>query len=305
MKKFLLKTLLLLLPIAVLAAFMEYFLQQIPNDYIYKKSYLEKHSKKLQILIFGNSHAYFGINPAYLPQKAFNASHISQTLNFDFEIFSKYQKDLSNLKVIVLPISYFSLWEKLEYEEPFRVKNYVLYYGLRAKSIFDYSELLNDKLAQNIKRLINYYAKHKNNITSDNLGWGTNYSFAQAENWSETGKAAALKHTHAIHSKKAKKIFAENMEILNSFAEFCNKNNVKLILITMPAHNSYRENLNTEQLSKMKESLNNFAAKHSGVQYMNWLEDSNFTAENFYDADHFNETGAEKFSLELARYLLY
>ena len=252
MRKFIIKTLLLLLPIAISALSAEYLLQQIPNDYVYKKNYLDKHSTRIQTLILGSSHAYFGINPVYFSQNTFNASHISQSLDFDLAILNKYQKNLDDLDAIVLPISYFTLFSKLgDGAEAWRVKNYTIYYGLNAKSLSDCSEVLSNKLKQNISRLYFYYIKNKNDITCTEFGWGTTYRSELAKDLQETGKTAAKRHTRDdIFSEKDGKIYTENLNILKSFSELCNQRNVKLIFLTTPTYHTYRKNLNTEQIGR-------------------------------------------------------
>ncbi|MCL1934384.1 MAG: DUF1574 family protein [Candidatus Azobacteroides sp.] len=305
MKRFILKTCLLLLPIVVLAGSMEYLLRQIPNDYTYKKGYLDKHAEEIELLILGSSDAYYGINPVYFSQNTFNACHVSQTLDLDLKVFNKYQDRLNDLKFIIIPISYPTLWVKLESGvESWRIKNYALYYGIKTKSPEDNSELLNGKLGINIERLYKYYVKKKNDIFSSELGWGTNFSSGNAADLEKTGKATASYHTiKTIYSKENAKIFTENIEILNSFAELCNRKDVKLILITPPAYRSYRENLNAEQWNKTIETMDDFAAKHNNCYYINWLENPDFTAADFYDANHLNEIGAKKLSEKLACYI--
>jgi len=302
MRKFILKTLILSLPLLILSIPTEYLLQQIPNDYTYKKNYLDEYSSKIKILIFGASHEYYGINPIYFPIYTFNACHVSQTLDFDLAILNKYRNKLDSMKVVVVSIDYSTLFSKLEYStEAWRVKNYTLYYGIKSKSVSNYFELLNNTLDKNIYRLVNYYIKQNNDITCTELGWGTSYNSKNAKNLQETGKTAAIRHTvDYMFSKKNIKIFEENLKILNSFSEFCNQQNVKLFLITTPTYYTYRENLNAEQLKKMAETINDFINRHPNSYYFNWSEDSDFVAKDFYDADHLNEIGAEKLSKKLA-----
>jgi hypothetical protein len=109
MKKFIIYTLWFILPFVIIAIPMEYMLRQIPNDYKYKKNYLDKHSNEIQTLILGTSHAFYGIDPIYFSTNTFNASNVSQSLRFDFEILKKYQNEFANLETIVLAISYHSL----------------------------------------------------------------------------------------------------------------------------------------------------------------------------------------------------
>ncbi len=71
------------------------------------------HSKSVEILCLGSSHAYFGINPDFISPPCFNAAHPSQSLKYDFEIVKKYQDKWESLKVIVIPVDYFSLFSEL------------------------------------------------------------------------------------------------------------------------------------------------------------------------------------------------
>ena len=305
MKSFIIKTFLFSLPIVILLIPMEFLLRNIPNDYEYKKNYFDTHSDDIQILFFGSSHTYYGINPDYFFQKSFNAAHVSQSLDFDFEILNMYNDKWDNLKVIVLTISYFSLYEKLENViDAWRIKNYTLYYGINANSLSDNSELLSIQFKHNLSRLFNYYINNINEKTCSELGWGVQSRFENAKDLQETGKKAAKIHTYNdIYSDKNRNVLMENLEILNSFSEFCNQQNIKLIFITMPAYFTYRENLCAEQLNNTFDIINDFVKKHSNCFYINYLDDVDFVAEDFYDADHLNENGAKKLSLKLAHYI--
>ena len=102
MKKFILKTLALIIPILIPAIFLEIMLRQIPNDYSYKNDYLNQHSEEIEILILGASDTYLGVNPDFFPQNTFNVCQVSQSLDLDYEIFSKYQNNFNELKTIIL-----------------------------------------------------------------------------------------------------------------------------------------------------------------------------------------------------------
>src|SRR5665647_305746 len=125
------KIVLFLLPLIVVGGIMEILLRQIPNFYQFKKGYLESNSDSLEILFLGNSHSYFGLNPDYINGISFNAAHVSQTLEYDLAILQKYDSKWSELKYIILPISYFSLYDKMsESGESWRSKDYCIYYDI-------------------------------------------------------------------------------------------------------------------------------------------------------------------------------
>lgn len=237
-------------------------------------------------------------------ENTFNSANVSQSLKYDFEILMKYSNHFKNLKNIVLPISYFLLWQDLATgSESWRIKNYVLYYEIKSCKLTDYSEFLSNGLKRSLIRIRNYYIKEKGKrIPCSDLGWGTAYNSSKAGDLMETGKAAAKRHTtDAVFSEKSQKEYTKNLIILNSIYDFCNQHNVKLILITTPTYYTYRENLDKVQLNKMVETIDNFVDKHENAICLNYFEDTDFIAQDFFDADHLNEIGAEKFSRKLAQ----
>lgn len=298
MKKFIIKTILFLLPIFAISLSMEILLRKIPNDYLYKKEYLDKYSNEIETLILGSSHSFYGLNPDFFSSSTFNAAHISQSLNYDYEIFKKYQDNLHNLKTLILPISYFTLYGKLENgSESWRVKNYVIYYGMNvANSFVDYAEVLSNQPKVNRKKLYGYYIKsnHDQYISCSELGWGTPI---QSKDLVETGKAAAERHTKAdITSDFNNNIFNNNQQILNTIIKWCKKQNIKVMLLTLPAYTTYRQNINLEQYGITIKTANKIASQYDNCIYVNLFDDTNFVAKDFRDADHLSEIGAEKLS---------
>lgn len=284
---------------------MEYILVSIPNDYSYKKTYLDKHSSEIEVLVLGSSHSFFGIDPIYFKKNTFNASHISQSLDFDNAILCKYKDRLNKLETIILPISYFSLWSKLENgSESWRVKNYQIYYHLNSKSLKSKLELFNGKNTSSLKRVYEYYKSKTNDITVNQFGWGTTYSSVNNNDLIETGLTASKRHTKKeIDSGTNKKIFDSNINYISQIIDFCYKNGVNLIFITIPTHQAYFTQLDKHQLSTMINTVKSLTQKNSHINYLNWLNHPDFQDVDFYDADHLNEIGAEKLSVILSDYV--
>jgi hypothetical protein len=277
---------------------MEILLRNIPNDYAFKKEYLDKNAPNIETLILGNSHALYGLNPKYFNTQTFNASHVSQSLDYDFEILKKYQSSLHQLKTIVLPISYFTLFWKIESNsESWLDKNYTIYYEMDTfHSYTSYSEVLSHEVSLNLKRLGSYYIKGNSAVFCTNLGWGTNYNSNNSQDLAETGKTEAIRHSRDINDIHYKNILRDNVNTLNSLIAFCKNRDVKILLLTPPAFQSYRQNLNKTQLKMTLEIAKNIDLVNNNCTYLNLLNDSSFVATDFYDADHLSEIGAEKLS---------
>jgi hypothetical protein len=294
MKKFTIETVKFLLPLIMGGILMELLLRQIPNDYKYKKQYLDNNSDKIEILFLGNSHSFYGLDPIYCTKTCFNASHISQSLDLDLEILKKYEQYWSALRIIVLPISYFSFIESLETSsESWRIKNYIIYYGIRnSKTLKDHSEVLSNNLSINLKRIISYYIKGITAMSCSTLGWGVSYNSTNTKDLVETGKEAAARHTIIDY-----KYFDQNVSALKSVIEFGQRHKIKIVLFTPPAYESYVTNLNKEQLNKTIQTAEIISNQFDNCIYFNLLEDKSFSESDFYDADHLNYTGAKKLTL--------
>lgn len=295
MKKFIKNVMIFILPILVLATGIEVSVRNIPNDYAYKKNYLDQHSGEIEVLFLGSSHAYRGINPNFLDANSFNASYVSQTLDIDYEILNKYKNHFDSLQYLVIPISYFSLFTQLEStEEAWRIKNYTIYYGLKISSRYsDYFELSSNKLETTLERLKQFYIDGKTNISSSKLGWGDLNSKSQ-QNLEKTGREAAERHTEEID------IFLdENLNILRSIIDLAEERKIVVIFYTPPAYQTYVELLDSNQLNRTYETMYELDRKYDNVIYVNFLTDNIFTEKDFYNADHLNNIGAEKLTKKI------
>ena len=301
MNLFIKKSLFFSAPVLILIGIMEISLRNIPNDYSFKKNYLDQHSNQIETLFLGSSHAFYAVNPEFITSKSFNAAHIAQSLDYDLEILKKYSTVTDKLEFIVVPIDYFSLFNRLETGvEKWRIKNYNIYYGLnKSKNLVENSEILNGKWNENIKRLDKFFRKNKSDISCNKVGWGTNNNSKNSKDLVETGKSAAERH-----HKKSISFFEENLAVVNEIISFAKNKNAKLIFYTSPAYKTYTSQLNQEQLKTTIATIQSIQKANSNISYFNFLNDSSFTAQNFCDADHLNEKGAEKFSKKMDSILI-
>jgi hypothetical protein len=310
MKKFIKKSFFFVLPLILMLICMEILLRDIPNEYNFKKNYLDKKSPNIEILCLGSSHSYFGIDPAYFDKNSFNGSHVSQSLDYDLKILKKYQGRLDSLKYILIPISYFTLYSKLERGiEAWRVKNYSLYYNIRTcNSIKEHSEVLSNNTKINIGRIYSYYVKKQQiQIQISELGWGMTFSSKNQQDLVKTGNITAKRHTGMDDS-----LLNENIENMKSIIKLAKQNKSIVIFFTPPAYYTYRENLNPNQLEKTVNTVNKIVKDYDNTLYINYMHDKRFLKSDFYDADHLNEIGAEKLTKllnnlinNIAKYGLY
>lgn len=294
MKKILKKISLFLLPIVLLGLIFEVMLRRIPNEYSYKRTYLEQHADSIQILFLGSSHAYLGINPQYISANSFNAAISSQSIDYDLQILQKFDKQLTHLKYVVLPISYFTLFTNLsQAAEAWRVKYYMLYLKLNSSNKpSNYTEILCGSLELNLKKLAIYYVRHKETVGCSPLGW--QIPFPTNQDVAATGLEGAKKHT-----QKSKALFATQKSILEKIISLAKQKNAVVLFYTPPAYHTYYDNLDTAQMNLTVNTAQELVSTHDNTYYHSFLKDSSFNINDFYDGDHMNGAGAEKLSKKM------
>ncbi|WP_107040027.1 hypothetical protein [Brumimicrobium mesophilum] len=298
MKQFYKKLTIFLVPIIVITVVLEIGLRNIQNDYKLKSDYLDKNAGEIETLILGSSHSFYGLNPELFSSNTFNTANLFQDIHFDHEILNKYSSDLKSLKTVILPVSYISYFGNLKYSAAdWRVNYYSIYAGIEPESFFDNFAILSTKIDFSIGLLYKYYVKKQKLIQSSDLGWGSkNKPFSQ-ERLNKSGKEAAARHTHDIETNKlAQQAYAENMIDVNSILEWCKSQNVKVILFTPPAYETYRDYLEPKQLQLVIDISEELEAKNDNCTYLNLLADTTFVSTDYYDADHLSKEGAEKLS---------
>ena len=296
MKRLLQSLFLFGLPLFLIGIVVEFGVRGIPNDYELKSSYLEKHSDSIQVLILGSSHAFAGINPSYISMKSFNASYVSQSIDFDYEILKKFEANWHRLKVIVMPVSYFTLFSNLETgKEKWRIKNYNIYYGMNVSRKIEYnSELFGSSLVSNLEKMFAFYKDRKSFITGSNLGWGELYNSKNKKDLFNSAIVAANRHNSNNYEN-----WNRNQQILQSIILFAKEKGIKILFYTPPAYYTYYERLDEDKLDVTLKHMYKVQEIFDHVRYINFLKDSSYTQNEFFDADHLNEIGARKFTIIL------
>lgn len=285
----------------ILCGTMEFLLRNIPNDYQLKKDYLDHNAQNIEVLILGSSHFYRAINPQFLTLNSFNAAYVSQTVDIDESIFKKYENKLTNLKYLVLDISNLSLFYELRLgPENWRMKNYNIYYDLPiTTTLAQHSELLSMKFDISLKRIFSYYIFKRSEITSSSLGWGSFGSLQNKKGLIKTGEAALQRHNITDFS-----YFPAVTQKLDSIIKIASEKNIKVILLTTPLSEFYRDGLSIKMLEKNNAFLENLIKRCETCSYLDWSHDSSFSDNDFFDGDHLNEVGAKKLSLKLDSVIL-
>ncbi len=304
MKKYLIEIVFyFLLPATLLAVVAEYSLRKIPNDYAFKNQWLTQNSSDVEVLALGASSVLHDIDPRYLQKKGFNAAHLSQSLKYDHLIFNKFIDQMPSLEYVIMGIDYWTPFGDIE-ESPewWRVKYYNIHYGgklYRWEGRYNYELYFRD--IGTFKRAANGFLtllglRDETHITINDKGYGLHYTLANRSAEWDNGEFEASRHNALIAEAMHSNRIDQNRQYVEGIINKSTKKNVKVILVNVPLYRSYRDNQNREFVTRQKEFCNYFVENYSNVLFYDFSDDPRFMGDDFYDANHLNERGTEKFT---------
>lgn len=296
MKSFLLKVLLFLSPVCIFMGAVEMQLRLTPNVYSVKKIHLDNLCGKIELLCLGSSHMYHGINPIYFSKQAYNAANHSQTFEYDQKILEKYIDKMPALKTVIISVSYCSFFEKLsDSVEEWRRTYYALSMQVEKPIIYEDFLLLTNDRQEFIPSLLGRTPA----VPVNELGFGEENSFEKrVKNINKSGEIAAERHTISDLSLQE-----EMKGIMENIVSLCESRNISVMMLLLPTHQSYRNNLNQHQLDAMYSVINFILQKYKNSSLFDASSDPDFIDDDFYDADHLNEIGAEKLTKKIDHFL--
>lgn len=246
---------------------------------------MEEHAEDVEILILGSSHALDGINPEYIVFPSFNLANLGQTIKFDHFLFFKWADRCKKLKMVILPISYFSFF--FDDIENYREVYYSIYMDYPT-SYPTLEMLYYQPVKGKIKR-----SRNGNNIECSKNGWACR---------ALTDKDTLLWNKDYVTKSLVHKQTAETWENIDSnyhrvceMLTYCYKRNIRVVLVAPPHTLGYNRFLSKEQLAKTDSIISNLERLYD-VEYLDYREDSRFYDDDFIDQSHLSEVGAEKFT---------
>lgn len=300
MTKLIKKILLIALPLLAFLALFEALARTIPTSYSQKYKALSTKKESVEVLVMGSSHANFGIDPQYFGRPGFNIANTSQCLPQDYQLLLKYLPECKNLKLVLVPISYFTLQTDLALSpEAWRCACYSVYMGVNADASASGWELRNNSalalwegpidVLKNLKKIkklrineFGYQAPEPNKQRVDEV---IN---------DRTGQERVAYHNQIMNPS----VLQLNLAVLGQMAELLKKKNIQMVLLVTPVYQTYARHVAAKNYETM---VNGIAAvsKRYGIKSYNYFYDNRFDIGDFLDNDHLNERGAKKFSLIL------
>lgn len=306
LKRLLLSVFALAAPFLFFLGIFDYRLFQVRTTQMAAKRYLfQARKREVKVLILGSSHSLRGILPSCLGQPAFNLSGASQTLYYDRALLNKCVRHMPSLELVILPVSFHSLEVQLDEG----IDAWLCYY-------YFYEWWLPHRdwhMALHVRNFSGYFLCGEtlgyqnmllgkiNDVTADFDSWGgwTNRPAEPEASTDSTAvtrlrqsaQAALLRHRGEMRQEH----LAENERILEDIAQQLARRGIGLALVTLPVSRFYAEGMDAATYQRMQETLTGICAKNQ-LSYFNYAFDRRFSDQDFYDGDHLNSAGAQKFS---------
>ncbi len=244
--------------------------------------------ESIEIIATGLSYVRDGLDFSFLNYKGINFGFSSQDLFADYSIiehiFSNYK--LSNLKYLLIGMSYYSF----NYDLSKSINGYLTtrYYGItktmRSYNIEKDYYYFRDftKTFFNKENIQNISSNDKNNM----------YYECMTEIDKHNGKQVATRHSKKIYPET----ISENKYLFSKILELCKMRNITPIVVVFPTTKYYYDYLSIDMEEHFLKIIEEFQKQYKFLFY-NFLKDSSFEEQDFWDASHLNYRGAKKFSL--------
>lgn len=310
MKRFILKTLVfLIIPILSIKIF-DFWLLSLDSLYKEKERQITSYAHEIEVLILGNSHNHYGIKPQEFDLFTFNAANVNQSLYFDRRITTKHIDSLVNLKFVLIGIDYHSFyfssqgirdyWSYLGHGITYRNKLYV--FERLSPFIFGFTPSISFKILKDYfyrkkkykkERFLEYNVENGVSILDSCLNGFLGRKGTDIQLFNSLDYKKRVDYFNNIISLSTEKDEIL-MDIEHLITELQN-NNIKPILVTSPKFTDYNKFYNQKILEQNKKEINYLISKYN-IEHWDYLNDKRFEISNFYDYDHLNISGAEKFS---------
>jgi len=322
MKLFFKKILIFVFPLFLLVLGMDFYLRNMNSLYKEKLSGIIEHANEIEILILGNSHASYGVNPNYFTDYAFNIAHPGQSIYFDKELTLQNLESLKRLKYVFISLDYHSLYFSSQRGE----RNIWSYYGHGIKHPSeDYNK------ADISPFLFGYYprvsfsflrkdllAKWKFRNHAQYLDFNTEIGVIKTDvlakgfvTFSGTDTGAFKNNYYQERMNGHDNLINNSTEeeiILNELDELITKlhsKGITAIFFSTPTFKDYNKILDPDIITHNNLITKKLCKKYN-MEFMDYSINHDFIKDEFFNPDHLNKKGAARFGKMLdSRLKLY
>ncbi len=289
-----------MLPLLLLFGTVEVKLASMPNTYSQKRADLESQLNSIQILVLGPSHALHGIDPAAFSHKGYNLANASQSLFYDKELTLRYLDRMPALRLVLIPISYNSLYTQLQdSKENFRCWFYSKYWGIEAPGMTALDLRRYSGIALYTPQTTwEFICKGFRLDLLEGLASNGYLRYDTTDCLKNISFTLGAKRVELYRRMMKEEHYAENVELLTNLVSTLRQRNIQVCFITTPVFKTFARYCETSVFQSNLAALKDICSSH-GCGYKNYFNDPRFSIKDFYDNDHLNFIGATRFSAML------
>jgi hypothetical protein len=252
------------------------------------------YADSVEVLILGNSHAYFGINPAIISLRSFNLANSGELLKYSNYLLKHYSDNYKCLKMVILSVSYQYMFigDDRSKDKHVSAINYKVFMDFPYYSDFSQYNWFISEPSFCVGTIGDLLAK-RTYMSCDSLGYVKDNLLSERR--AKFDSLTSEKHARAHYVPNRGEYTAENLRMIKEMALFCEEHSIHFFLITTPVWGAYSEKLDVNQLNEMYEILNSLQHEYK-IPYYDYSNDARFTNDDFYDTNHLSNVGAEKFT---------
>lgn len=253
----------------------------------YDNPEIEEMPETIKYVNFGTSHGQrsfkYSVMGDDVYKQSFNFGTTSQSLVYDYMWASQFERHFNaEGGVAFLTVSYFTLYQDEMKDASFSSKNQRYYRHLDREHIREWNlkdavfyGYIYEKLP-----ILRYVDREIGNIFYFDNDW----------------MPEELKEQQAAFDKQAvPEVVPDNVQALNKLIELLQKHEYRVILVTTPVQEQFREEYGKNFLEKFYKDINEIA-EDNGIEYWNYEKLFDEKPELFIDTHHLSETGAEEFT---------
>lgn len=297
MAKFIKYVWLFSIPNILILVMIECYIKICPNEYSYKKEWMDKHASEVKILILGSSYADWEFNPEWIGDSCFNLAIPTRTVKYDCFLLEKYIDRMPDLRQIIWGYGYqVPYWD---YHHPHFYRDMssydlVLYHYQYDMGIHQEAPVLPIACLYipSFKNIV------LNMITGDGdmcrfdgfnprklLPEGTNSLNTLMTAWNVEGK-----------KKELEAVYESNLRYLERILKLCKSRNITFNVVITPVHKNFYSQTTREQRTVMYQFLYDAKREYPHLNILDFFSDSRFSDNDFQDLNHLSEVGADKIS---------
>lgn len=270
----------------------EYFIFPMNNNQMTIKYKLLNNIEDVEVIILGNSHTFFGINPDESSFKMINIANKGRKIETDYYLLKENLSKLQNVKYVIIPISHYTLLsgslssqEKRLYYRYFNLKKY-------NQNFYDNLLLLNNPFKELVDNLF-LGSKKNNNLSISKKGWRANKN-SYNNNLVETKERIKAMEGRYLDSVNH---IDFNLSFVKKIDELTKDHNFKVIFVVPPYHPDYYKFSNTSYHKFIEKKVDSIIKYNS---YILKAKKINIKQNKYFEnSDHLNVKGAKLFTKKL------